>query len=65
MIYPEGKEYMRCALGAYEIYFPAETPRIESKNGYFVKLYFCWRTKSGKGINFESQKWSGSEWLED
>ena len=27
---PEGKEYIKCALGVYEIYF-AETPQIESK----------------------------------
>ena len=37
--YPEGKEYMRHALGVYEIYFPAETPQIESKHNY--NDYMC------------------------
>ena len=32
--YPEGMEYMRRALGVYEIYVPEETPQIES-NTYF------------------------------
>ena len=35
--YPEGKEYMRCALGVYEIYFPEETPQIESNGTGYSK----------------------------
>ena len=40
--YPEGIEYMRRTLRVYEIYVPAETPRIESKVVLFTlnsKLY--------------------------